>query len=160
MTQAVREYLLSLVAAALLTTLVRSCLPEGGVKRVAAAVCGLLLMLCALSPLLRLQPEDIAQAISRIQMESETMRTGVEVKNRELVSQIIMQNTQTYILDKADSMGLSIQVSVEMDDSGAYPYPCRATLRGICTEAQRLRLSQWIEENLGIPAERQDWTDK
>ena len=143
---AVREYLLSLVAVSLLTVLSRSLIPEGGVRRIASVVCGLLLTICALSPLL--------------QMEKETLRTGVEVKNRELVSQIIKQTTQTYILDKAASMGLSVQAEVEMNDEGAYPYPYRVTLTGVCTEAQRRQLTRSIEENLGIPAERQAWNDR
>ena len=155
----VREYLLSIVAAALLTTLARSLIPEGGVRRVASVVCGLLLALCALSPLLQLDIDDAAQSIARIRMENETLRTGVEVKNRELVNQIIKQNTQTYILDKAASMGLALQAAVEMRDDGAYPYPYRVTLTGVCTEAQRLQLTRYIEENLAIPAERQAWSN-
>ena len=157
---AVREYLLSLVAVSLLTVLSRSLIPEGGVRRIASVICGLLLAICALSPLLQFDIDTAAQSIARIQMEKETLRTGVEVKNRELVSQIIKQTTQTYILDKAASMGLSVQAEVEMNDEGSYPYPYRVTLTGACTEAQRRQLARSIEENLGIPAERQAWNDR
>lgn len=159
MSDAIRSYLLSIVAVSLLTTLVRSCIPEGGVRRVASAVCGLLLTLCALSPLVTLDGDTIAQSIWRIQMENETLRTGVEVKNRQLVSDIIKDKTRTYILDKAASMALSLEVEVEMQDGGDYPYPYRVTLTGVITEAQRLQLTRYIEENLAIPAERQVWNE-
>lgn len=160
MSDAIRGYLLSIVAVCLLTALARSLIPEGGVRRVSSVVCALLLVLCALSPLLQLDIDAVAQSIARIQMENETLRTGVAVKNRELVSQIIKQNTQTYILDKAASMGLTLQAEVEMRDAGDYPYPYRVTLGGMCTEAQRQVLTRYIEENLAIPAERQAWNDR
>ena len=160
MSDAIRGYLLSIVAVCLLTALARSLIPEGGVRRVSSVVCALLLVLCALSPLLQLDIDAVAQSLARIQMENETLRTGVAVKNRELVSQIIKQNTQAYILDKAASMGLTLQAEVEMHDGGDYPYPYRVTLSGMCTEAKRQALTRYIEENLAIPAERQAWNDR
>ena len=70
MSDAIRGYLLSIVAVCLLTALARSLIPEGGVRRVSSVVCALLLVLCALSPLLQLDIDAVAQSIARIQMEN------------------------------------------------------------------------------------------
>lgn len=159
MSEAIRTYLLSVIAASVLTVLVRSVVPDGAVKRAASVICGVLVMLCALSPLLSIDSEQIAQSIWRTQMQTEALQTGVEVKNRALVSDIIKEKTQTYIWDKAASIGLDVTVEVEMRDDGEYPYAYAVTLTGIAGEAQRRTLTQTISENLAIPAERQTWKE-
>ena len=38
--------------------------------------------------------------------------------------------------------------------------PCEVTIRGEITAEQRYRLSAYLAAELGIPAERQHWTDE
>lgn len=159
MTQTIRSYLLGVIAVSILTVIVKSVVPSGAVKRAASVICGVLLMLCALSPLLSIDTEQIAQSIARTRMQTEAMQTGVEVKNRELVSSIIKEKTRTYIWDKAASLGLDITVEVEMRDDGEYPYPYAVTLTGQPNEQQRLSLTRTIAADLAIPAERQAWKE-
>ena len=90
-------------------------------------------------------------------MESEQLRTGVEVKNRELVAAIIKQNAETYILDKAASMNMELRAEVTVESGSGYPYPTAVTLTGSPTLEQQQTLSACIAENLAIPAERQTW---
>ena len=84
-------------------------------------------------------------------------RTGVEVKNRELVAEIIKQNAETYILDKASSMGLDASVEVTVEGEMTYPYPAAVCITANAAEAQKRQLGTYISENLAIPAERQTW---
>ena len=79
-----KGYLFSLTAAALLSALVLALVPEGSVRRTVQLGCGLLLALTALSPLLKLDYDAIAKQIAEIRLDTETVRTGVEVQNREL----------------------------------------------------------------------------
>ena len=162
MSDAIRGYLLSIVAVCLLTALARSLIPEGGVRRVASVVCALLLVLCALSPLLQLDIDAVAQSLARIQMENETLRTGVAVKNRELVSQIIKQNTQAYILDKADEIGAELsEVTVTAQwSSDGYWYPHEAEIVSSAADDQKSRLSDYIQTQLGISISDQNWSDE
>ena len=85
------------------------------------------------------------------------MRTGVEVQNRELQARIISEQAAAYIWDKADEMGVALEVEVETRDLGSGPYPWRATLTGTCGGEKRTALTQYIEENLAIPEARQVW---
>lgn len=154
-----RAYILRVIAASLLSALTKSLIADGGVRRIASIVCAALLFLCVLSPLAELDLDEIAQSLAQMQMQTETLRTGVSVKNRDLIAQIIKQRTQTYILDKAAAMGLTIQADVTVQQQSEYPYPWQVTLRGACTQAQKQLLTQYIEENLAIPADRQVWDE-
>ena len=157
MTEAVRNYLLSLAAVGLLLALVQALLPKGAVKKTAVLAGSLLLILAALTPLARVNYDDMARSISRIQMEAETMRTGIEVGNRSLMAEIIKQNCEAYILDKAEEMGLALQAEITVSGGAGYPYPTAVTLSGAATAAQKQALTQYIAENLGIPAAQQEW---
>ena len=152
-----KGYLFSLTAAALLAALLLALVPEGSGRRHVRLGCGLLLAVTALSPLLRLDYDTIAKQIAQIRLDSETARTGVEVKNRELQARIISEQAAAYIWDKADEMGVALEVEVEMRDIGSGPYPWRVTLTGPCGGEKRAALTRYIEENLAIPEARQVW---
>lgn len=157
MTQALRSYLLAIVAVSLLTAILLGLLPKGGVRRAAGLTCAMALAVVVLRPVAALEGESLARAIARLEMESEQLRTGVEVKNRELVAAIIKQNAETYILDKAASMNMELRAEVTVESGSGYPYPTAVTLTGSPTLEQRQALSACIAENLAIPAERQTW---
>ena len=123
----------------------------------AALLSALLLALTALSPLLKLDYDAIAKQIAEIRLDTETVRTGVEVQNRELQARIISEQAAAYIWDKADEMGVALEVEVETRDLGSGPYPWRATLTGACGGEKRTALTRYIEENLAIPGARQVW---
>ena len=91
-----KGYLFSLTAAALLSALVLALVPEGSVRRTVQLGCGLLLALTALSPLLKLDYDAIAKQIAEIRLDTETVRTGVEVQNRELQARIISEQAAAY----------------------------------------------------------------
>lgn len=157
MTAAVRGYLLSITAAALLLALVQALLPQGAARRTAAMVGGLLILLTVLSPLAKLDYDSLAKSIAQLQMETETMRTGIEVGSRDLMAGIIKQRCETYILDKAEQMGLELRVEITVSSGADYPYPTAVTLQGTAAERQKQMLTAYIVENLGIPAAQQEW---
>lgn len=157
MTEAVRGYLLSVACVSLLLAAAMTLVPRGSVRQVLGVTGALLLALTVVRPLLRLDETALAQAIARLEMQAETARTGVEMQNRALVTGIIKQNAEAYILDKASSMGLSLTVEVEMADTDAYPYPEAVHLTGEAAPEQKRLLGAYIAEKLAIPAERQTW---
>lgn len=157
MMQALRSYLLPLTAAGFLTALCMSLLPKGNVRRVLGLACALLLALTAIRPIAELDGRTLAQAAARLRMQAEAARTGVEVKNRELTAAIIKQSAETYILDKASSMGLTVEAEVDLSEDAAYPYPAAVTLTGTASETEKQRLQELIAETLAIPEEKIIW---
>lgn len=158
MMDAVRAYLLRLAAGAFFTALVLAAVPKGNARRTASLVCGLVMLLLALTPLTGIDTGALASAIGALELQQEQARTGVEVQNRELVAQIISARTESYILDKAASLGLSIAVTVETAANGATPFPYAVTYTGDAAMAQRRALERYVDETFAIPAERQVWT--
>ena len=152
-----RGYLLSVVAAAILLSLVTALLPEGKLRKNASLLGSLLMILTVLSPVVKLKSEDLSRSIAALQIESETLRTGVEVKNRELQGDIIKQQCEAYICDKAAALGFDVEAEIQLSDDGQFPYPTAVKLRSNATYAQQEVLSAIILEDLGISKERQEW---
>ncbi len=156
MTEAIRTYLLSVVAAALLTSTLLALTPKGPVHKTLSFLSGIVLILVALGPAARLDFDAIAESLSRIHFES--ARTLPETDEQVLRAAIIKEDAESYIWDKAAAAGFTPRsVTVEVRSGEAYPYPYAAEIRGPYTETQRRRLSALLEAELAIPEERQTW---
>lgn len=158
--QSLRNYLLSLCAAALLCSLVRALAPKGRMQKICVLLCGVFLTMTALSGLAGWQLRDFAEELSKMQMAAEAARTGVEVQNREALAAIIKSKTEAYILDKAQELGLDVSVDVTVEMKSAYPYPAFVQITGAFTPQQQEALTRYIEENLAIGKEQQVWTNE
>ena len=148
MMEAVRGYLLRLTAGAFLSAGLLSLIPKGTSKKAATVLCGLVMLLLALTPLAQLDYEALSETISRLELEKEEARTGIEIQNR----------VQAYILDKAASLGLTVTVELEMETRTATPYPKAVTIHGEANPAQKQQLQQYLEQTFAIPVQRQVWT--
>ena len=95
MIAAVREYLLRLTAGAFFSALLLALLPQGRARRTAALVCSLVILLLALTPAAQLDYDALAETISRLELEKEEARTGIEIQNQELVARIISGRIET-----------------------------------------------------------------
>ena len=152
---AILRYFLSLVAAGLLSTLLLSLLPEGGVRRVLRLACGLVMLLVCVSPILNIQTEDVAEWLSRLEISSDEASHGIELQTQQLIADIISEKVSAYVWDKAQSLGLEIETEVRMNVEGSYPYPEGIEIRGQIPESQKEVLQRYIESNFAIPEDRQ-----
>ena len=160
MMDAVRRYLFSLCAAALLCSLVRALVPKGRMKSICSLLCGMFLAMTALSGLAGWALEDVAEELSRMRIAAAEARTGVEIRNREALQAIIKQKTEAYIWDKAQELGLAVAIDVTVAEDASYPYPAAVRITGSFSEMQRQSLTRYIEENLAIGKEQQTWTNE
>ena len=154
-----RAYLLTVAAAAGLFSLTVAVLPAGRVRKTAQFTGALLLILTVLAPIIRLDSADLAKAIAKIQIDTGTLQSDAKRNDRELMAQLIKEECQTYILDKAAELGISVTAEVTLSEGSEYPYPVSVILRGSPWEQARKRLSSIIECDLGIPPDRQEWID-
>ena len=157
MSEGIRTYLLELVASALVCAILMTLTPEGAARRMVRLGCGLLMLLCAMQPVIRFDAEDVSRLLARIEMQQDAAISGVQVKNRELIREIISDKAEAYILDKARALGLSIAVLVEAKDDGGGPYLYSVTYTGSAEEGQKAALEDYVEEQLAIRKERQIW---
>lgn len=71
--------------------------------------------------------------------------------------EIIKAEAEAYILDKAGSYGLQLEVCVTLREDDI-PVPESVCIAGAVSPYARTRLEILIENELGIPKERQLWT--
>lgn len=157
MSHYLKSYLLSIVATGLLLSVVLSMVPKGTIRKIAGMVGGVLMVLAILSPLVAIDHDRISQAVSKYLVEAETIQSGIEIESRELLSQVITEKCESYILDKACNMGIQVQVEIFLDDTAQYPYPDYVVIRGSWTPSEKSYLCKSISEELGIPEEQQEW---
>lgn len=153
----IRSYLLALVAASLIVSLLQSLGAKGAMRRVLALGCGLFICIVMLKPVLQLELGELSAYIDHFAL-SEDASAAVQEENRQLAGQIIKEQTQTYILDKAAELGMQVGAEVHLRAlSDSYSYPYEVVITGSTSPAQKQALSEYISEILGIPGERQTW---
>lgn len=155
--ESIREYLIGVVVAAVLCGIVTALVGQkGAVGTVIKFLCGLLMTLAVLSPLTKISldnlwgwTEDFSQAGKDLvsageNMAEEAYRTGIK------------ERTESYILEKARSMGTELTVEVNLSPTDA-PIPVGVTLTGSISPYAKERLSQMLEQELGIDRKEQVW---
>lgn len=155
MFELLRQWLLGVTCAAMLTALAQRLAPSGGAGRVVRLAGGLVLMLAVLSPLLRLDSGALTRALTRYRLEVEDYREELESDNLERMKDIIEEQSAAYIQDKAARMGISCTVEVSASGTGEWPVPELVTVTGPLTGEQQRELTEQIELDFAIPAERQ-----
>lgn len=157
MTHALREYLLSVVASSLLLTVILATVPKGTIYKIAGIAGSLLVVLSVVSPLIKIDSASIAAAISKFSVETDELQRGIEIGNHRLLCEVISEKCETYILDKASSMGMTIEVEIMLEEDAEYPYPIGVALRGTWSAQEQKTLSAYISDGLGVPEQQQEW---
>lgn len=153
----IRQYLLSVIGAAILCGIVNSLI---GKKSAHAAIIKLISGLCmtftVISPLLKVQMNDYSDYFNSFADDAEkVVASGEEIAAKELRA-IIKGRTEAYILDKAASLGLDVEVEVTLSND-IPPLPCAVTISGSASPYSKNALAQYIANDLGIPKEDQIW---
>ena len=156
MMEHMRTWLFSVVLMAFSAGLVQEIVPKGRERVLVRLVGGVLIALAVLKPLCAVNCGDFqitaGEFADKIMTETENFR----VQRTEQLSLIIAKRTEAYIGDKATELGLDCTVRVYVSAGGrSVPVPETVEL-GIKFDPV---LSIWIEEVIGIPAEKQIWLE-
>lgn len=151
---ALRDWLLSITAAALAVALAQALTPAGTVKKVGRLVGGLVLLLVVVRPVLQLDMGELAVDVAGYTVPE--MTTVAE----DVLASHIADSTAAYIEERAAELGCccTAQVEVETGEDG-WPLPVEAELTGTLTEGQRLVLARMLMEELNIQTERQHFKE-
>lgn len=153
---AIKDWLLSVTAAALIVALAQALVPEGAVKKIGALIGGMVLLTVLMRPVATLDLEALTRWTAAY-IPTEDTQTD---QGGQMMKSLIAQKTSAYIVDKGAALGVSCQaaVQVETDESG-WPVPWEAEITGALSPEQRSALSQALEEDLGIPPARQHFRE-
>ena len=153
--QQLGQYVVTLTAAAMICGILLSLFSDGSVRSQLQLICGVFLTVTALAPMTRISLPDLTDFSQSYLWEGKSLAVAGENSAREELLGRIKQSTETYILDKAASMGAAIRPEVELDAEGN---PVSVCLQGDCSAIQRQQLRAAITNDLGIPEEDQKWT--
>ena len=145
---------LAYFGAALAVALAQALTPEGAVKKVGRLVGGLVLLLAVVRPLGKLELDGLAVAAANMgSLAGTEERAGEKV-----MKTLIVEKVGAYIVDKGSALGVDCQASVTVraDETG-WLVPWAVEITGDLTAEQERRLSQAVEEELSIPAQRQSF---
>lgn len=154
------RYILSVALAAIAIGIFSSILdPKGATTNLIRFVGGVFLIFTAIQPIKYLEIPDFSPIFEDFTVQGEeASRTGEEMAISAM-GEIIIRDTETYILDKAESLGLDVRVAVTVNsDPIPIPVSVRLDYTGSQTDVQNL--SAIIEKDLGIPKEQQLWTQR
>lgn len=155
--EALRQYIISVVTAAILCGILTGIVHKGISKEVIKLICGAFLAITLLRPVLNIQGFDFSDfGISYSQEAAEAAAQG-ENYSTEAVADIIKAETESYILDKAGELNLSVRVEVSLRDDGI-PIPTKVRLTGAATPLAKQKLEEVLTKELGIAKENLIWT--
>lgn len=153
----IRSYLLSVVAAAMICSIISVLTPkDSAYGAIVKMICGLFIAITAISPLLDFQVMDSVAFWDDLHTDAGVIiDRGEEMANR-ASCEIIKSQSEAYILDKASSLGLTVKVEVTLTDS-VPPSPYSIKINGAVSPYQKQFLQQLIQNEMAIPEERQTW---
>lgn len=161
MSALLHNWVLSLTGAALLSAFALAVTPKGRARSAVQLVCGAGMAIALVSPALHFDFEAYSMGLASYREAAAQAASRLEETNDRLSRTIIEEECAAYILDKAQVLGLEVElasVTAKWGDADCW-YPYEATLRAGADELGRRYLAEIIQAELGIPPERQHWTD-
>lgn len=153
----IRQYLLSVIASALFCAVIAGLVGEKSAhSSIIKMLIGIFMAIVVILPLKRLDFSDIPSAVDAFRENGEGYsQTGTQYAREEL-EKVIKQQTEAYILSKAASMDLIIEVEVTLDENEP-PTPNSVVIKGTVPPYAKTKLQTVITDDLGIAKENQKW---
>ena len=152
-------YLLQVTAAAVICGILKTIVGQkGSTASLVRILCTVFMALSMLSPLVGIDQGRWDVSFSNFGDDAKSVVEGAKLTAQKELSTDIKKRTEAYILDKANSFGVttSVEVFVSPED---LPVPTGVRITGAVPPYTKERLSIWLREELGIPLEEQKWVN-
>lgn len=150
-------YILSMGIAALIIGILTSFTDtKSSVGVLTRMVCGLFLALTVIKPIGNLNYDYLTAFAQSYEEKGDVSAAMGEDLANDALREIIKQKSEAYILDKASTYNVQLEVQVTVGDGDA-AVPEFVTITGNASPYVRTRLQTMIADELGIPKERQIW---
>lgn len=154
--EGIKEYLLGVIGAAILCSIVSQISgKESFLGTTVKLITGAFMLIVLVAPITDIQIHP-AKLFSDISLDADKITSAAANSSRESITGIIKEQTQAYILDKANTCGVALDVEVVVSD-GDIPEPVSVIISGDVSPYNKKILTQTIENDLGIPSEAQIW---
>lgn len=152
--------IMRLVGAAMLCAAALALAPSGQLRQALQFVCAVVLVCALLASLGAFDWQGYALHLEEYRLEGEALANAGKDTAQVQTRLVIQQQCAAYILDKAQAMGLAncrCSVTAQWSTEG-YWVPTACSIETACSDLQRAELTAWIEANLGIPGQSQQWS--
>ena len=148
-------YLLSVISAAVIGAIISSFFEEkGGTGGIVRLICGLFLSFVAISPLAKLDFSGLEDYLDSFSLEGNILSETGKNMAWEVEGDIIKTSVQSYIMDKAETLGAKLTVEVELDQNNV---PISVELEGNISPYAKAQMTGILADDLGITKEHQIW---
>lgn len=161
MTEFAGSWVRAIAGAALICAVAFALTPKGKVKSILKLICGIVLICAIVNPVINKNLPDMSMDMSKYREQADEITNNAKDTKNSLSRTIIEDKLKAYILDKAKSYNAqldSVSVSVKWGDEECW-YPYEVSLTASIGEKEKQLISNAIEADLGIPKERQYWSD-
>ncbi len=159
MTEILTDWVRTLAVGTVFCAVVLLLIPEGREKRAVKMACSVMLTVLLIRPLRELDMERLTELLTLQRLEKHSLTEKADELSEELYRSVIREETEAYIWDAAQRLGIrKLGVRIRLKSGGEVPIPWSVEMTGAVTERQREELSQLLEGELGIPEERQMWS--
>ena len=115
---------------------------------------GLFIAICIVSPWKNFRVDDLTQYNPLITEQGDLYAmTGYEITQKK-IDKFIIQNTEAYILEKANQLQTQVEVSVSLSEDSI---PVSVQITGQLSQEAKEELSAFLLNNIGIQKEMQIW---
>ena len=117
---------------------------------------GLFLTFTVIAPIADVELEEILDVPWDFAVQGNAIAEEGQQYAQDQLHGIIKDRCEAYILDKALALQAQLQVEVMLSQD-EIPVPASVRLQGSISPYARNALQQWLQDDIGIPKERQIW---
>ena len=160
MIELLKNWIISVTAASIIAAAAVAVTPKGSVRKMVRFAGGLVLFIAMAAPLKEIDSRDIAFFSMQYRADYEGYEEKLIRANDTMIKSIIEDKTRTYILQKANELGIDCDAEIrttKRDDGYPYPDSVTVSVNGNASPALQKELSRAIAAELGIPYDKQKW---
>lgn len=153
----IRQYILSVISISVLCGLVQLLFVDNTtVKSIIKIIAGFLVTVTVISPLLNCKSGQLEEFIRGIDSCGDyAVMQGKEMAAN-MTAEIIKEEVEKYIIDKANTFGVTISVDVGLQE-GTIPKLAEVTVKGAVSPYVKNQIADWMQRELGINEDHQIW---
>ena len=156
--QSFSTYIMGITAVAIIGGILTKLLGQKqGSGKLIFVLCGMFLTITILQPFTGLMKSPISWTSFDLSSTAEELSMQGKTMTQAALREVITENSEAYILSKANEMGLNIIVAVSLSQDDV-PVPVSVQLKGAISPLEKTRLTTIITNDLGIPKEEQRWS--
>lgn len=153
----IRQYIITITAATTFYAVIKALIGhKSSQAAVIKIIAGVFITLTVVAPWVQLDVSAIPDYFNNFTLDAETAAASGVAYSQTETARIIKAQTESYILDKATSLGIAIEADVTVSTDFP-PIPYAVTIRANAAPYAKERLKLYIAEELGIPEAQQQW---